>query len=61
VAEQRHGGRIEGVAIVEAEAPRAWLGRNRLGLRFNVRDVLPGRFGRVVTFAELAAVTNPAS
>jgi hypothetical protein len=58
---KRHGGRVEGVAIVEAEVPRAWLRRNRRGLWFSVRDVPPERFRRVVTFAELAGPITPAA
>lgn len=58
---KRHGGRVEGVAIVEAEVPRAWLRRNRRGLWFSVRDVPPERFRRVVTFAELAGAISPAA
>jgi hypothetical protein len=58
---KRHGGRVEGVAIVEAEVPRAWLRRNRRGLWFSVRDLPPERFRRVVTFAELAGPSAPAA
>jgi hypothetical protein len=53
--------RVEGVAIVEAEIPRAWLRRNRRGLWFSVRDVPPERFRRVVTFAEPAGAITPAA
>jgi hypothetical protein len=56
-----HGGRVEGVVIIEADVPRAWLRRNRRGLWFSVRDVPPERFRRVVTFAELAGTVTPAA
>jgi hypothetical protein len=52
---RRHGGRVEGVAIVEADVPRRWLRRSRRGLWYAVRDVPPERLHRVFTFAELAA------
>jgi hypothetical protein len=58
---KRHGGRVEGFAIVEAEVPRAWLRRNRRGLWLSVRDVPPERLRWVVTFAELAGAVTPAA
>jgi hypothetical protein len=51
---RRHGGRIEGVAVIEADVPRAWLRRNRRGLWYSVRDIPPERFRRLISFAELA-------
>ncbi len=54
---QRHGGRVEGVVIVEVDVPRSWLRRNRRGLRYSLRDVPPSRFRRVITFADLAEST----
>src|SRR4051812_44095336 len=50
----RTGGRLEGVAVIEASVPRSWLRRNRRGLWHSVRDVPPERFRRLITFAELA-------
>jgi hypothetical protein len=58
-AVKRHGGRVEGVAIVEAAVPRAWLRRNRRGLWYSVRDVPAERLRRFVTFAELAGAVAP--
>jgi hypothetical protein len=51
---KRHGGRIEGVAVIEADVPRRWLRRNRRGLWYCVRDIPPERFRRWISFAELA-------
>jgi hypothetical protein len=53
---RRHGGRVEGIVIIEVEVPRAWLRRNRKRLWFSSRDIPPGRIRRVVTFAELAGI-----
>jgi hypothetical protein len=50
----RHGGRVEGVVIVEVEVPRAWLRRSRKGLWYSVKDIPPARFTRVIDFAEVA-------
>jgi hypothetical protein len=52
---KRHGGRVEGVVILEVEVPRAWLRRNRRRLWYSVEDVPPGRIKRVIDFGELAA------
>jgi hypothetical protein len=51
---KRHGGRIESVAIVEANVPRRWLRKNRRGLWYCPRDIPPHRFRRMVGFADLA-------
>ncbi len=51
---KRHGGRAEGVVIVEVNVPRSWLRRSRKRLWYCGRDIPPGRFGRLVTFTELA-------
>ena len=51
---KRHGGRVEGVVILEVEIPRSWLRRSRKGLRYCGRDIAPDRFGRLITFQELA-------
>ena len=51
---KRHGGRIEGVVIIEVEVPRSWLRRARKRLWYSSRDIPPARFGRLISFAELA-------
>ena len=50
-----HGGRVEGVVILEVDVPRGWLRRNRRGLWYAVRDIPPCRIRRVAGFGELAA------
>jgi hypothetical protein len=49
-----HGGRAEGVVIIEVDVPRSWLRRSRKKLWYCGRDIPPERFGRLITFAELA-------
>lgn len=51
---KRHGGRVEGVVILEVDVPRSWLRRSRKGLWYSTRDIPPQRIRRVLTFAELA-------
>jgi hypothetical protein len=51
---KRHGGRAESIVIIEVEVPRRWLRKNRRGLWYCRYDIQPGRFGKVVNFAELA-------
>ena len=51
---RRHGGRVEGVVILEVEVPRGWLRRNRKRLWYSTRDIPPDCLRRLVTFAELA-------
>ena len=51
----RHGGRVEGVIVLELDIPRRWLRRNRRGLWYTPRDVPPERIKRVIDFGELAA------
>ncbi len=51
---RRHGGRIEGVVILEVEVPRRLLRHSRAGLWYCRRDVPPERVRGVVTFAALA-------
>ena len=52
---KRHGGRVEGVVIIEVDAPRSWLRRSCKRLCwYSVRDIPPDRFGRLIAFAELA-------
>jgi hypothetical protein len=48
------GGRVEDMVVIELDVPRAWLRRNRRQLGYSVRDVPPGRFTRVIDFAEVA-------
>ena len=52
---KRHGGRVEGVIVLELDVPRRWLRRNRRGLWYTPRDVPPDRIKRVIDFGELAA------
>jgi hypothetical protein len=52
---KRHGGRVEGVVILEFEVPRRWLRRNRRRLWYTPRDVGPERLRRVIGFSEVAA------
>ena len=51
----RHGGRIEGVIVLELDVPRRWLRRSRRGLWYTPRDVPPDRIKRVIDFGDLAA------
>jgi hypothetical protein len=50
----RHGGRIEGVVVLELDVPRSWLRRSRKGLWYCRRDVPPDRIRGVMTFRALA-------
>jgi hypothetical protein len=52
---KRHGGRIEGVVVLEVEVPRGWLRRSRKRLWYSTEDVPPGRIKRTIDFAEVAA------
>ena len=52
---KRHGGRVEGVVILEVDVPRSWLRRNRRRLWYSVEDIPSGRIKRVIDFGELAA------
>jgi hypothetical protein len=52
---ERHGGRVENVAVVELSVPRSWLRRSRKGLWYAVRDIPPNCFRRLITFQQLAA------
>src|SRR5439155_2579818 len=52
---RRHGGRVEGVVILEVDVPRKWLRRNRRKLWYSVKDVPSSRIRRVIDFAEVAA------
>jgi hypothetical protein len=40
--------------MIEVEIPRGWLRRSRKGLWYCSRDIPPERFGRLITFTELA-------
>jgi hypothetical protein len=51
---KRHGGRVEGVVILEIDVPRRWLRRSKRGLWYCPRDIPPERIRGVVTFAALA-------
>ena len=51
---KRHGARVEGVVSIEVDIPRRLLRRNRRGLWYCTRDIGPGRFRRLISFAELA-------
>jgi hypothetical protein len=51
---KRHGGRVEGVVVLECDVPRSWLRRNRRSLWYCPRDIPPGRIRGVITFAALA-------
>jgi hypothetical protein len=51
---RRHGGRVEGVVILEIDVPRRWLRRSRRGLWYCPRDIPPERIRGMVTFAALA-------
>jgi hypothetical protein len=51
---KRHGGRVEGVVILEIDVPRRWLRRSNRGLWYCPRDIPPERIRGVVTFAALA-------
>ena len=52
---RRHGGRVEGVVILEVDVPRGWLRRNRKRLWCGTEDVPPARIRRIIDFAEVAA------
>ena len=51
---KRHGGRVEGVVILEIDVPRRWLRRSKRGLWYCPRDIPPERIRGAVTFAALA-------
>jgi len=51
---QRHGGRVEGVVLLEVDVPRGWLRRSRKRLWCCGRDLSPDRIRRVIDFAEVA-------
>ena len=51
---RRHGGRVEGVVIIEVDVPRSWLRRNRKRLWYCATDIPPERFRRVIDFIEVA-------
>ena len=52
---RRHGGRVEGVVILEVDVPRSWLRRNRRRLWYSTLDIPAGRIRRVIDFGELSA------
>ena len=51
---KRHGGRVEGVVILEIDVPRRGLRRSKRGLWYCPRDIPPERARGVITFAALA-------
>ena len=51
---RRHGGRVESTVVLELDLPRGWLRRGRRGLWYCASDIAPGRFRRLISFAELA-------
>ena len=54
---KRHGGKVEGVVLIEVEVPRSWLRRSRRGLWYSKRDIPPERFHRLIAFTELAGAS----
>jgi hypothetical protein len=55
---RRHGGRVEGVVLVELDVPRGWLRRSaRKRLWYSPYDIPPGRIRRVLTFQEMAGLS----
>ena len=54
---KRHGGKVEGVVLIEVEVPRSWLRRSRRGLWYSKRDIPPERFRRLIAFSELAGAS----
>lgn len=52
---KRHGGRIEDVVVLEVNIPRSWLRRSKKRLWYSLADIPPGRVGKILTFAEMAA------
>jgi hypothetical protein len=52
---ERHGGRVEHVAVLEVEVPRSWLRRSRKGLWYSLLDIPPERIRGLVNFHALAA------
>ena len=57
---KRHGGKVEGVVIIELRVPRRWLRRSRKGLWYCPRDLPPARFCRLIDFAEMAGASAAA-
>ncbi len=51
---KRHGGRVEGVVVIELDVPRRWLRRSKPGLWYTPRDVPSERIRGLTTFAALA-------
>src|SRR4051794_24452445 len=52
---RRHGGKVEGVVVIDVSVPRSWVRRShRPGLWYSVRDVPPDMLGPVHGFAQLA-------
>ena len=54
---RRHGGKVEGVVIIEVRVPRKWLRRSRKKLWYSTNDIPPTCFRRLIAFTELAGVS----
>ena len=52
---KRHGGRIEGVVVIEVEVPRRVLRRHSRGLWACSEDISTDRFRKLIGFEQLAA------
>jgi hypothetical protein len=55
---KRHGGRVEGVVILEVHISRRSLRRSRKRLWYSTRDIPPVSFRRAIVFQELAGVST---
>jgi hypothetical protein len=55
---KRHGGRVEGVVILEVHVPRRSLRRSRKRLWYSTRDIPPACFHRAIVFQELAGAST---
>jgi hypothetical protein len=55
---KRHGGRVEGVVIIEVNIPRRALRRSRKRLWYSTRDIPPACFRRAIVFQELAGAST---
>lgn len=54
---RRHGGKVEGVVILEVRVPRKWLRRSKKRLWYCPRDIPPSCFRRLIAFTELAGAS----
>ena len=53
---KRHGGKVQDVVVLEMDAPRSWLRRNRRKLWYCPRDVPPDRLRALIRFAEMQRI-----